>query len=54
MSDIEMCGQDCPVSETCKRHADSGTVPHETWQSYGEHEPEKGKECEWYWEIHND
>jgi len=51
MSDIQMCSQECPVQETCKRHAASGTYVNPYRQAYGFHEPEKGKDCEWYWEV---
>jgi len=51
MSDIQMCSQECPVQETCKRHAASGTYVNPHRQAYGFHEPEKGKDCEWYWKV---
>lgn len=35
MPDISMCSvEGCAVSHTCRRHADSGTVPCEHRQSY--------------------
>ena len=47
MPDITMCQQPCPASDTCKRHADSGTVPSRPWQSYGAFLPRSG-DCDHY------
>lgn len=41
MPDISMCGDEsCPFSSQCRRHTDSGTVPHQNqswmlWEKIG-------------------
>lgn len=47
MADISMCVvSDCPLSPSCRRHADSGTPPSH-WQSFFR-PPQRGTECEMY------
>jgi hypothetical protein len=51
MPDISMCrASDCLFSETCKRHADSGTRPTPLRQAYMDFTPDAGgKGCDAYW-----
>jgi len=51
MPDISMCkNKQCPLSQKCYRHEDSGTKPSEYWQSYADFEYANGK-CEDFWPI---
>jgi len=46
MPDVTMCqNKDCPLSQKCYRHEDSGTKPSEYWQSYSVFKYVNGK-CE--------
>ena len=50
MPDISMClAKNCRASDTCRRHADSGTVPTPERQSYMAFEPDDGGACDAYW-----
>lgn len=42
-----MCGDDtCPSKKECKRHPDSGTIPHPQWQSWAMFNREGKNRCD--------
>ena len=51
MSGISMCmSRECPVAETCRRSAKSGTPP-SVWQSYCDFRPTSKDGCDSYWHV---
>jgi len=56
MPDITMCQRtDCPLSDVCRRHGDSGTKPGD-WQAWWlpEDDDPVGEECPLLWRIEKD
>jgi hypothetical protein len=52
MADITMCnGKGCEMKEICYRYK---ATPSEFRQSYFFNSPNKGLECDYYWEIKNE
>ena len=52
MTDISMCrSTTCKASDTCRRHADSGTKPEPRWQTYADFEPDSKGMCDAYWHV---
>ena len=52
MADITMCdGKGCEIKEICYRYK---ATPSEFRQSYFCDSPNKGLECDYYWEIKNE
>jgi hypothetical protein len=52
MADITMCeGKGCEMKENCLRYK---ATPSEFMQSYFFTAPNKGLECDYYWEIKNE
>jgi hypothetical protein len=52
MTDISMCqSTTCKASDTCRRHADSGTKPEPRWQTYADFEPDSDGMCDAYWHV---
>ena len=54
MPDIAMCrSKVCRLSETCHRHADSGTIPDGKWQTYIVPDPDEDTRngCCMYWHV---
>ena len=51
MCDFAMCSaKNCPISKTCRRHADSGTEPDPYRQTYADFQPQPGEVgCDAYW-----
>ena len=50
MNDFAMClAEYCAVSDTCRRHEDSGTIP-DSAQSYAEFEHDEFG-CDYYWSV---
>ena len=50
MPDITMCASECPRSEHCKRHPDSGTVPTPLRQSWFGPTPDING-CDQFWAV---
>ena len=49
MPDITMCnGNNCELKSICYRYK---AEPSQFWQSYFNQSPNKGLECEYFWEI---
>lgn len=50
MPDITMCASDCPRSQHCKRHTDSGTIPTLGRQSWFGPTPDING-CDRFWPV---
>jgi hypothetical protein len=52
--DFAMCqSRECPVAETCRRNAKSGTKP-DIWQTYADFSPTSNDGCDSYWHVGKD